>query len=163
MDLPWEHRQGCFFRSIFIFPILDYHGGARGVAEAVVVVGRAAPEGAPCRHTLRDGRIPPARGADAEKKTAAQTVRGSGQEGVAARPSKHRPGSVGMIVAPVPIVGLLVFVGLGEFVLLAVIFGEIAVPGLIFPVVPMVVVVAGLVNGNGRLSCRTGRQRAREG
>jgi len=68
-----------------------------------------------------------------------------------------------VIVAPVPVVGLLVFVGLGEFVLLAVIFGQIAVPGLSFAVVPMVVVVARLVDGNGRLSCGTGRHRSRQG
>jgi len=53
-------------------------------------------------------------------------------------------------VAPAPVVGLFVFVGLGEFVFLAVIFGEVTVPGLIFVVVPMVL---GLGHGDGSLRC----------
>lgn len=58
--------------------------------------------------------------------------------------------SVGMVMAPSLVFGLLVSVGFGVFVVWAIFFGQEAMPGLIFVVVP-VTVRLGNLDGGGLL------------
>jgi hypothetical protein len=48
---------------------------------------------------------------------------------------------VGVSVTPVPVLRLLALVGLGEFVRIPVVFGEIDAPGAVLVVVPIVIVL----------------------